>query len=226
MHAKTLTVALVGNPNTGKTTLFNALSGLRQRVGNYPGVTVEMKKGRASLNNVDLELIDLPGTYSLAARSPDEMVAVDLLLGQCPGENRPDVIVAIVDASNLERHLYLTTQLLELGTPIVLALNMIDVAETHAVHLDLDLLRQRLDMQVVPIQANKGRGLDELKRALVEAAGQKPPANRPAFPEAFEHEVSALAAAEVGVPPFLARRLPRPPPTALPAVSPRAGGCP
>jgi ferrous iron transport protein B len=207
MHAKTLTVALVGNPNTGKTTLFNALSGLRQRVGNYPGVTVEMKKGRASLNNVDLELIDLPGTYSLAARSPDEMVAVDLLLGQCPGENRPDVIVAIVDASNLERHLYLTTQLLELGTPIVLALNMIDVAETHAVHLDLDLLRQRLDMQVVPIQANKGRGLDELKRALVEAAGQKPPANRPAFPEAFEHEVSALAAAEVGVPPFLARRI-------------------
>src|SRR5438034_126351 len=83
---------------------------LDQRVGNYPGVTVEMKKGRASLNKVDLELIDLPGTYSLAARSPDEMVAVDLLLGQCPGENRPDVIVAIVDASNLERHLYLTTQ--------------------------------------------------------------------------------------------------------------------
>src|SRR5712691_9778677 len=108
MQSKTVTVALVGNPNTGKTTLFNALSGLRQRVGNYPGVTVEMKKGRASFHGTTLDLIDLPGTYSLAARSPDEMVAVDLLLGRCPGESAPDVILAIVDASNLERHLYLT----------------------------------------------------------------------------------------------------------------------
>src|SRR5207302_7411142 len=101
MLTRTLTVALVGNPNTGKTTLFNALSGLRQRVGNYPGVTVELKKGSAR-GDRPFELIDLPGTYSLAARSPDEMVAVDLLSGQCPGEPRPDVIVAIVDASNLE----------------------------------------------------------------------------------------------------------------------------
>jgi ferrous iron transport protein B len=207
MHLNSLTVALVGNPNTGKTTLFNALSGLRQRVGNYPGVTVEMKKGRASLNKIDLELIDLPGTYSLAARSPDEMVAVDLLLGQCPGENRPDVILAIVDASNLERHLYLTTQLLELGTPVVMALNMIDVAKAHDVRVDVERLRERLGMPVVPIQANKGRGLDELKRTLITAAGQKPPVNRPTFPEAFEREVSALSAGEIGVPPFLARRI-------------------
>src|SRR6266446_2474783 len=107
MLTRTFTVALVGNPNTGKTTLFNALSGMRQRVGNYPGVTVEMKKGAVRDDERSFDLIDLPGTYSLAARSPDEMVAVDLLLGQCPGENRPDVIVAIVDASNLERHLYL-----------------------------------------------------------------------------------------------------------------------
>src|SRR5205807_4899116 len=192
MLTRTLTVALVGNPNTGKTTLFNALSGLRQRVGNYPGVTVEMKKGTARDGGRSFELIDLPGTYSLAARSPDEMVAVDLLLGQCPGENRPDVIVAIVDGSNLERHLYLTTQLLELGTPLVLALNMIDVAEAQGVRVDMELLRQRLGMPVVPIQANRGRGLDDLKRALVEAAGQKPPANRPSFPEPFEREVSAL----------------------------------
>src|SRR5437016_8616660 len=134
---KHLLVALVGNPNTGKTTLFNALSGLRQRVGNYPGVTVEMKKGRVGGADRAFNLIDLPGTYSLAARSPDEMVAVDLLLGQCPGENRPDVIVAIVDASNLERHLYLTTQLLELGTPLVLALNMIDVADAQGVRVDV-----------------------------------------------------------------------------------------
>src|SRR5207237_4542868 len=154
------------NPNAGKTTLFNALSGLRQRVGNYPGVTVEMKKGRASLNKVDLELIDLPGTYSLAARSPDEMVAVDLLLGQCPGENRPDVIVAIVDASNLERHLYLTTQLLELGVPLVVALNMIDVAAAQGIAVDAARLQAQLGLPVVPIRADKGVGLDELKRAL------------------------------------------------------------
>src|SRR5215467_518489 len=133
MLTKTLTVALVGNPNTGKSTLFNALSGLRQRVGNYPGVTVEMKKGRAIFGNTNVELIDLPGTYSLAARSPDEMVAVDLLLGHCTGEPRPDVVVAIVDASNLDRHLYLVTQLLELGEPVVVALNMTDVAASHGI---------------------------------------------------------------------------------------------
>src|SRR5262249_26906507 len=98
MSPAAVRVALVGNPNAGKSTLFNALSGLRQRVGNYPGVTVEMKTGRATLGQVEFDLIDLPGTYSLAARSPDEMVAVDLLLGQCPGEARPDVILAIVDA--------------------------------------------------------------------------------------------------------------------------------
>src|SRR5262245_61970364 len=207
MLTRTLTVALVGNPNTGKTTLFNALSGLRHRVGNYPGVTVEMKKGRAGRGDRTFDLIDLPGTYSLAARSPDEMVAVDLLLGQCPGENRPDVIIGIVDASNLERHLYLTTQLLELGTPVVLALNMVDVAAAQGVRLNVALLRQRLGLPVVAIQANKSMGLEDLKRAVVAAAGEKPPANRPVFPEPFEHEVSVLSANEVGVPPFLARRI-------------------
>src|SRR5262245_58021860 len=121
-----LTVALVGNPNTGKTTLFNALSGLRQHVGNYPGVTVEMKKGRAQLGDVPTDLIDLPGTYSLAARSPDEMVAVDLLLGRRPEERAPDAVVSIVNAANLDRHLYLTTQLLHLGVPVVVAVNTTD----------------------------------------------------------------------------------------------------
>src|SRR5437667_4469283 len=123
------TVALLGNPNTGKTTLFNALAGMRQRVGNYPGVTVETKKGQMTYQGQTFHLVDLPGTYSLAARSPDEMVAVDLILGQQPGEARPDVVCAIVDASNLERNLYLTTQALELGAPVVRALNMLDVAE-------------------------------------------------------------------------------------------------
>src|SRR5207244_1525011 len=114
---RTPTVALVGNPNTGKTTLFNALAGMRQRVGNYPGVTVETKKGHLKYQDRTFDLIDLPGTYSLAPRSPDEMVAVDLILGHQAGEPRPDVVLTIVDASNLERNLYLVTQVLELGVP-------------------------------------------------------------------------------------------------------------
>src|SRR4051812_48788991 len=103
----TPTIALVGNPNTGKTTLFNALAGLRQRVGNYPGVTVETKKGHFRHREQTFDVIDLPGTYSLAPRSPDEMVAVDVILGTQGGEARPDVVVTIVDAANLERNLYL-----------------------------------------------------------------------------------------------------------------------
>src|SRR5262245_65165653 len=142
------TVALVGNPNTGKTTLFNALSGLRQRVGNYPGVTVETKKGQMTCGGRTVDLIDRPGTYSLAPRSPDEMVAVDVILGQQEGEPRPDVVVSIVDASNLERNLYLTTQLLEMGVPVVLALNMVDVAEAHGLKLDVDRLQRQLGLSV------------------------------------------------------------------------------
>src|SRR5271168_1153685 len=134
---KTVTVALVGNPNTGKTTLFNALAGMSQRVGNYPGVTVETKKGHMTWQGRAFDLVDLPGTYSLAPRSPDEMVAVDLVLGHQAGEPRPDVILSIVDASNLERNLYLTTQILDLGVPVVVALNMIDVAKRHGLTLDV-----------------------------------------------------------------------------------------
>src|SRR5437870_4187248 len=136
MLTKTLTVALVGNPNAGKTTLFNALSGLRQRVGNYPGVTVELKKGHFTTAGVPVDLIDLPGTYSLAARSPDEMVAVDLLLGRRPEEPRPDVIVSVVDATNLDRHLYLTSQLLDLGEAVVVAVNMTDAAAAQGIRID------------------------------------------------------------------------------------------
>src|SRR5580692_11110106 len=137
-------VALVGNPNTGKSTLFNALAGMRQRVGNYPGVTVEIKKGRLQLEGRQFDLVDLPGTYSLAARSPDEMVAVNLVLGQVPGERRPDIVLAIVDASNLERNLYLATQILELGVPVILAVNMIDVAQKQGLVIDTDRLSRQL----------------------------------------------------------------------------------
>src|SRR4051795_11743615 len=135
---RTPTVALVGNPNTGKTTLFNALAGMNQRVGNYPGVTVETKKGKFSHGDQLIEVVDLPGTYSLAPRSPDEMVAVELVLGQKAGEPRPDAVVTIVDASNLDRNLYLTTQVLELGVPVVVALNMTDVAAAQGVKIDVE----------------------------------------------------------------------------------------
>src|ERR671921_803332 len=140
MLTRTLTVALVGNPNTGKTTLFNALTGLRQHVGNYPGVTVELKKGHSRLGERAIDVVDLPGTYSLAARSPDEMVAVDLLLGRRPEEPRPDVVVSIVDATNLDRHLYLTTQLLDLGEPVVVAVNMTDAAAAQGIRIDYETL--------------------------------------------------------------------------------------
>jgi ferrous iron transport protein B len=204
------TAALVGNPNTGKTTLFNALSGLRQRVGNYPGVTVETKKGQAICAGVPFDLVDLPGTYSLAPRSPDEMVAVDLILGQQAGEPRPDVVVSIVDASNLERNLYLTTQALELGVPVVVALNMMDVAAAHGVRINVERLAQQLGVPVVPIQANKRKGLDKLREAIAATAEDAAPSSRrgPTFPEAFEREMAALHK-EVGedVPDFLVRRL-------------------
>jgi ferrous iron transport protein B len=205
---RTPTVALVGNPNTGKTTLFNALAGMRQKVGNYPGVTVETKKGRLRCAGQTLDLVDLPGTYSLAARSPDEMVAVDLVLGRQAGEPKPDVVVAIVDASNLERNLYLTTQVLELGVPVVLALNMTDVARGQGIEIDADRLSRQLGVPVVPTQANKGRGLLPLKEAVVVALGGPPPARCPTFPAAFEREVEALREA-LGddVPAFLVRRL-------------------
>src|SRR6516162_7081298 len=137
VSVRTPTVALVGNPNTGKTTLFNALAGMNQRVGNYPGVTVETKKGKLRHGDLTFDVIDLPGTYSLAPRSPDEMLAVDVILGRQASEARPDVVVSIVDASNLERNLYLTTQALELGVPVVVALNMIDVAESYGLRIDV-----------------------------------------------------------------------------------------
>ncbi len=189
---KEVVIALVGNPNTGKTTLFNALSGLRQRVGNYPGVTVERKVGRFQWGGVSFQLIDLPGTYSLTPRSPDEMVAVDVLLGLQPGEKRPDVILSIADASNLERNLYLTTQLMEVGIPVVLALNMTDLAEAQGRIYDPAKLQERLGIPVVALQAHRGIGLDALRNVLAQTSS--PPRAGVHFPEIVEREAQQLAA--------------------------------
>lgn len=207
MATKTLSVALVGNPNTGKSTLFNALTGLRQHVGNYPGVTVELKKGRLNLGEVSFDLIDLPGTYSLAARSPDEMVAVDLLLGRRPEEPKPDVVISVVDASNLDRHLYLTSQLFDLGVPVVVAVNMVDTAASQGLKLDFAALGEKLGVPVVPVQANRGIGLDALKKAVADAAGTNAPV-RVAMPGEFEREVETLSGLlRNEVPAFLVQRL-------------------
>lgn len=167
-----LTIALVGNPNTGKSTLFQALSGIHQRTGNYPGVTVEKKVGRFRHAGYEIDLIDLPGTYSLAPRSLDEMVCVDVLLGRSEGSQVPDVIVCIVDATNLNRNLYLVSQVLELGPPVVIALNMGDLADQRGIRISVEVLSERLGQPVVAIQAHRRKGLDALRRELVAAAGR------------------------------------------------------
>lgn len=157
--------ALAGNPNCGKTTLFNAITGARQHVGNYPGITVEKKEGHYSLNGRQIRLVDLPGTYSLTAYSLEELVARDFIVYE-----RPEVVINIVDASNLDRNLYLTLQLLELGVTVVVALNMIDVAEGRGVRIHAEELSKRLGVPVVPTVARRGDGTESLLRAAVEMA--------------------------------------------------------
>ena len=165
-----ITIALAGNPNAGKTSLFNAITGSRQHVGNYPGVTVEKKVGEADCGDIRVRVVDLPGTYSLTAYSLEELVARNFIIGE-----RPDVVVDVVDAANLERNLYLAVQLLELGVPLVIALNMVDVAEQRGMRINAERLSQILGVPVVPTVARTGQGIDELLDAAVDLARQQRP---------------------------------------------------
>jgi ferrous iron transport protein B len=170
------TIALVGNPNAGKSTVFNRLTGMRQHTGNYPGVTVEKKSGRASLPEADFDLIDLPGTYAMSPYSADERIAVDVLLGRMPGTPPPDGILAVVDATQLYQGLYFLQQLIELQRPLLIALTMTDIARRNGTHIDVDALSRKLGgVPIVPVVATTGRGFAELKRRLTQLPDTEPP---------------------------------------------------
>jgi ferrous iron transport protein B len=157
------TIALVGNPNCGKTTLFNALTGSNQHVGNWPGVTVERKEGKFKYNDTQYTVVDLPGTYSLGAYSEDEIVARDYIL-----KGKPDVVINVVDATNIERNLYLTTQLMGMGANVVIALNMMDEAKQKQIEIDIQILSANLGLSVVPTVASKSSGLNDLIEKSIE----------------------------------------------------------
>lgn len=160
-NAAKIKIALAGNPNCGKTTIFNNITGAKQHVGNYPGVTVEKKEGHRTFNGKDLLFVDLPGTYSLTARSLDEVVARNVIINE-----KPDIIVNVLDASNLERNLYLAAQLVELGRPMVIALNMMDIADRMGIKIDLKKLGKQLGAVVVPLVGSKNIGTKELLAAI------------------------------------------------------------
>jgi ferrous iron transport protein B len=202
MDAKSNTdyVVLTGNPNSGKTTIFNALTGLRARVGNYAGVTVERKEGRFQGSPPDLPMIvlDLPGTYSLSPQSLDEQIARDVLLRRLPDVPPPSVVVVVVDASNLERNLYFASQVIELGYPTIIALNMVDVAEKIGHRIDVGKLAGALRTPVVPMVGSTREGLKELQQKIVQLVRSGPLKMAPdcfcPMPLAFESEIDALAA--------------------------------
>lgn len=163
-----LTIALAGNPNTGKSTIFNALTGSHQHVGNWPGKTVEKKAGILKHNGQHVIVVDLPGTYSLSAYSLEEQIARDFIV-----KARPQVVVNVIDATNLERNLYLTAQVLETGIPVIIALNMCDLAEARGFRIDAKKLSRLLQgLPVIAMAAARGQGLDELKRAIAACVTQ------------------------------------------------------
>ncbi|MBN2332150.1 MAG: ferrous iron transport protein B [Deltaproteobacteria bacterium] len=186
----TITVALAGNPNSGKSTIFNLLTGSRQRVGNYPGVTVEKKEGGCRHQGQELTIIDLPGTYSLSPHSVEELVTQDFLLNQ-----RPQVVIDIVDASNLERNLLLATQLMEMNTPLIIVLNMMDMVARQQTTIDLPILEQLLGVPVIPMVGSRGTGKEQLLETIIAVAEQRQnPTPRPiAYQQDIEEVIAELS---------------------------------
>lgn len=166
MVTSSLNIALVGNPNTGKSTLFNALTGLRQKIGNYPGVTVERKTGTAVIKGIQHTIIDLPGTYSLNPKTLDEKIAYETLVGKNEADPIPDLVIVLLDASNLERNLYLATQVLDLGLPCLILLNMMDVAEDRGTKINPLLLSRKLEVPVIPIVAKNEKEAEKVREAI------------------------------------------------------------
>jgi ferrous iron transport protein B len=182
---KPVRIALLGNPNTGKSTLFNRLTGLHQHIANYPGITVEKKTGSLWIEGRELELLDLPGTYSLAATSPDERVVMDALGGRF-GHQAPDLIICVVDATNLRRNMFLVSEAAELGIPMVIVLNQWDVVKRSGLKIDADLLTERLGVPVVTTNASRGDGLEFLKRSIGHALADPRTLPRLLWPEFIE----------------------------------------
>ncbi len=186
-------IAVIGNPNTGKTTLFNALTGLTQHTGNYPGVTVESALGELTIEGERYLAVDLPGTYSLAPRAPDEMLAVSVLLGYGKDIPAPDAVLCVLDATNLDRNLYLLTQVLETGRPVVVALTMMDLAQKQGIQIDVEILQQQLGVPVLSVHAARRLGLAAVLRALRQVVQTQPhPLPLIRFPDAFSREVDTL----------------------------------
>lgn len=158
------TVALAGNPNVGKSVIFNALTGIKQKVGNWPGVTVEKKEGICKYKGIEFNIVDLPGIYGFTASSIDEKIARDFIL------QKPDVVVDVVDASNIERNLYLTMQLIEMEANVIVALNKMDLAKTRGYKIDVRKLSKELSLPVIPMVAVRNEGIDELREAIYYAA--------------------------------------------------------
>jgi len=186
---KEITVALAGNPNAGKSTVFNSLTGGRQHVGNWPGKTVEKKEGSLNYQGYHIKVVDLPGVYSLTASSLDEVIARNFVV-----EEKPDVVVNIVDASNLERNLYLTVQLLEMGARLILALNMMDQAESRRYVIDVPRLSQLLGVPLVPMVASRNHGIEQLLQEIIKIAERKTSAKvlRIEYGREVEEEVANL----------------------------------
>ena len=176
-HAFTL--ALVGNPNAGKTTLFNALTGLRAKTANFPGTTVERRVGRTKIGSHQIVLVDLPGLYGLESSSPDEKLASDALRGRLDGHPAPNAALVVVDATNLERNLFLASQVLELDCPVIVALNMMDMARRDGIRIDVAKLRTELGCPVIPISARSGKGIPELEKEIEKLVGGPDAATAP-----------------------------------------------